>query len=236
VNTYDHIQSRVFANDNDYDAFRGRVVAEYTVERVDKRRNCTIRTTYEVIDIGRPDPVSPVDPDAQMGPESLGTDRDSIRAAMEAVQENKAKRTAELLAQLADAFDRHGPMTAYDVGMRLGVAGARALAVLRAHRDRFEFFGGQSARWGNLGQTYTPTQMRRVSPTMRALRDALEQHGPQTARELSERVKISSQSSIIHVLVAQDDWFFMTGMRPANGKMPATRIWGLIGIHDQEDK
>lgn len=69
MNIYNHIQSKVFANDPDYDALHGRLVAEYTVERVDRRRNCTIRTTYEVIDIGRPDRVRPVDPDAQMGSE-----------------------------------------------------------------------------------------------------------------------------------------------------------------------
>ena len=87
MNIYNHIQSKVFANDPDYDALHGRLVAQYTVERVDRRRNCTIRTTYEVIDIGRPDRVRPVDPDAQMGSERLSYDDTQT-------VENRARRRA----------------------------------------------------------------------------------------------------------------------------------------------
>lgn len=160
MNTYDHIQSKVYANDPDYDALHGRLVAEYTVERVDRRRNCTIRTTYEVIDIGKPPPVAPVDPDKAMQPETNFRERSAPVAAMAGKQRAKAQRAALLVEKLTAAFVEHGPMCAYDVAVIVGAAGATALKVLRAHREHFEFFGGKAARWGLHGQTITPTPLR----------------------------------------------------------------------------
>lgn len=131
MNTYDHIQSRVYANDPDYDAFRGRLIAEYTVERVDKRRNCTIRTTYEVIDIGRPDPVSPVDPDAQMGPESLGYDRlAAVRAAHARARVVAEERKQRVHDALVAYLQEHGPQP---IKTLLDVTEYQGKTAMRAH-------------------------------------------------------------------------------------------------------
>lgn len=60
-----------YANDPAYDALHGRLVGEYTVKRVDAKRNCTVWTTYEVIDLGRREAIAPCDPDAQLSDELL---------------------------------------------------------------------------------------------------------------------------------------------------------------------
>ena len=103
MNIYNHIHSKVFANDNDYDALHGRVVAEYTVERVDKRRNCTIRTTYEVIDIGRPDRVQPADPDAQMEAERLSYEGERLN------QRKRDERHAIMQMDVTRYLRQYGP-------------------------------------------------------------------------------------------------------------------------------
>lgn len=159
MNTYDHIQSRVYSGDKDYDELTGYVTGHYTTEWID-RGGTRWRTTVEIINLGRPDRVRPVDPDEAMQPDHTFRERFATAAAMAGKQRAKAQRSALLVEKITAAFAEHGPMCAYDVAVIVGVAGATALNVLRAHREQFEFFGGKAARWGLPGQTITPTPLR----------------------------------------------------------------------------
>ncbi|MCC7196416.1 MAG: hypothetical protein IT356_12755 [Gemmatimonadaceae bacterium] len=159
MNTYDHIQSRVFANDPDYDKLTGYVTDQYAREWTDSS-GTRWRKVTTVINLGKADRVRPVDPDEAMQPDHTFRERFAPAAAMAGKQRAKAQRSALLVEKITAAFAEHGPMCAYDVAVIVGVAGATALNVLRAHREQFEFFGGKAARWGLPGQTITPTPLR----------------------------------------------------------------------------
>lgn len=156
MNIYNHIQSKVYANDPDYDAFHGRVVAEYTVERVDRRRNCTIRTTYEVIDIGRPDRVVPVDPDAQMGTERLSV-RDntaSTSKAQEAWRAAARLRDEAMLGEVRSYLQQYGPSHVAAIRNDLGYAQTTLGVFLKRHNGSvFCQVGkvGNAPIWGLVG-------------------------------------------------------------------------------------
>lgn len=46
----------------EYHKLTGYLVGTFTRQRYDKRRGCTITTTYEVVNLGRPERGTPVDP------------------------------------------------------------------------------------------------------------------------------------------------------------------------------
>jgi len=102
MNIYNHIQSRVYSGDNDYDAFRGRVAYQHTVTGI-TLDGWKVRHTVEYIDIGKADRVRPVDPDAQMGAERLSYDGERIN------QRKRDERHAIMQMALVRYLRQYGP-------------------------------------------------------------------------------------------------------------------------------
>lgn len=130
MNTYDHIQSRVYANDPSYDAFTGRVAYQHTVTGI-TLDGWKVRHTVEYIDIGKADPVRPVDPDAQMGPESLGYDRlAAVRAAHARARVVAEERKQRVHDALIAYLQEHGPQP---IKTLLDVTEYQGKTAMRAH-------------------------------------------------------------------------------------------------------
>jgi DNA-binding transcriptional ArsR family regulator len=102
-------------NSTTYDpyAFTGNLVATYTVTREDKRRNCTIRTTIEVIDVGRPDPIPPVDPDAMIDVDESEDD------APKPVAKRRPPRKGGVREHICNHLQQHGAVTARELATEL---------------------------------------------------------------------------------------------------------------------
>lgn len=115
-------RSNAYANDPAYDALTGRVVGEYTVTR--KGQGCTIITTYEVIDIGRADRVTAIDPDAAIADEpwarNMAGNRDSSAARAANRARGEASRAA-LRKLIADYLAAHGPAIPSVIAASIGV-------------------------------------------------------------------------------------------------------------------
>jgi len=231
MNTYDHIQSKAYANDDDYDKLSGYVTGQYTTEWTD-RGGTRWRTTVEIINLGKADRVQPVDPDASLGREHLGYDSAKVAAAMEAMRQQTEARNVILVEKMQQHLAVSGPLSAYALGRAIGVAGARVLRVLRQSQDMFVFFGGIDARWGVAGQTHTTPKQKKITPLMKALRAELLASGPTSAGDLAKALQ-RDQTSVAHSLAVRDDWFVVVRTRPAEGVCPPTRIWGVKGIHDE---
>lgn len=158
-----------FTTDPQYAAFTGRVVHEYTVRREDKRRGCTIFTTYQVIDIGRSDPVIPADPDATIvheGPHAIG------------FRPCKHGDTAELLAKVRELL-RERPLNSTEIAIATGNGRNRIQKLFINQPAGFVVVlrGATGNVWGIEGVAYEPA----YKGSMGAIVDYLCEHGPSTA-------------------------------------------------------
>lgn len=138
MNTLETTAGRAYAGHPDYDVLRGRKVGEFTVERKDKRRNCTIWTTYEVIDLGRSEPVTP-NPDAALVDEQLPGEGNSkaVIAAVEAMRQQKTERDAKMLADIAAHLQASGPDHVKSISEAIERNRGAVLRTLREHKDMF---------------------------------------------------------------------------------------------------
>lgn len=130
MNIYNHIQSKVYANDPDYDKFTGYVTERFAREWTDKG-GTRWRKITTIINLGRPDPVSPVDPEAQMGPESLGYDRlAAVRAAHARARVVAEERKQRVHDALVAYLQEHGPQP---IKTLLDVTEYQGKTAMRAH-------------------------------------------------------------------------------------------------------
>lgn len=102
MNIYNHIQSKVYSGDDDYDKFSGYVTKTYTVEWEDSS-GTRWRKTCQVINLGRPDRVPPADPDALMGAERLSYEGERPN------QRKRDERHAALAMDLTRYLRQYGP-------------------------------------------------------------------------------------------------------------------------------
>lgn len=159
-----------FTNDPQYAAFTGRVVHEYTVRREDKRRGCTIFTTYQVIDIGRSDPVLPADPEATIGyegPQALG------------FRPCKHGNTAELIAEVRELLALR-PLNCTEIAIATGNGRNRIQKLFVNQPDGFVVVlrGINGNVWGLEGVTYREVI---YNGAMGRIVAYLREHGPSTA-------------------------------------------------------
>lgn len=214
---------------SDY-ALTGRVTYQHSVIGM-TLDGYKVKHTVQYIDIGKPAPITPIDPDAQMQPERFPVA--GMAMALEGLQNAKVERFHALRDDVAACLREHGPASSVTITERLGNgAKERVLDVLRRNPQTFVFHGGQFAIWGLVGVPYTPPKPRkRLSATMLAARAALETYGPQSAAELAQRIGVG-QTSVIKSIMARPEWFVVVEKRAASGSTPVTRVWGLVGRHD----
>lgn len=222
------IHGSAFTRDVDYSAFRGRLVGQYTVERHDERRNCTIRTTYEVIDIGRADPLPPADPDAQLGIEPWEADSEPFVTAVRGKKDALAERDGLLMASVKAHLADYGESSVRIIAENVGASSNAVTNHLRKHTGVYVYLGGPRGLWGLVGVEYG------LSPSLPqyvyVFRAALQKHGPMTVAELCRVTGIMRGSATVGMARFTD--IFVKVGHATRGRMMAA-IWGLVGVHDQ---
>lgn len=229
MSIYETTHGNAYANDPDYDRLSGRVTyhAEITGITLDGWK---VKHTVAYIDLGRCADVVPVDPDRQLADEYLPefVHRPGHAAALMTIRENKAQRRRELIQAIIACLREYGPASANTLTDRLGNgAYARVLDALRTNPQTFVLLGGKFTVWGLPGQTYTPQSVRLGSKLRDAIHAALVEHGPQTARELCQRLN-ADQTSVSKSLLRFGETFAVVEVRPGMGIVPPTRVWGLV--------
>lgn len=220
------IHGNAYANDPQYDRMTGRVTHRHEIVGM-TLDGWKVRHIVEVIDLGKPAPVDAADPDAQLADEFCADFSPHVANGLAAIRENKAERQRHLRAEIVATLRENGPASANAITERLGNgAYARVLDTLRRNPQAFVLLGGQFKVWGLPGQTYTPQVVKLGSKLRTALLESLGVHGPQTARELWQRLG-GDQTSISKCLLRNVDDFCVVEMRPAMGTVPPTRVWGL---------
>lgn len=236
MNIYNHIQSKVYANDPDYDKLSGYVTRQYQVEWTDTN-GTRWRKTCTTINLGKADPVSPVDPDAQMGAESLNYDRSaSLDAAYEQVRILTEQRKQRAHIALVAHLQAHGPQT---IEALLGLTEWEIVATLRNYMRSqpavFVRLYKSPAVWGLVGQTYTPA-LKDLKPPKGAwiIRDVLVERGPMTQREIQAATGLSR--SFVQACVAE--WpvlFCVVGRKRVPGATMPSVVVGVKGIHEPKE-
>lgn len=223
----ERLTGTAYAGDKDYDAFYGRLVGEYTVKHVDKSRNCTVWTTFEVIDLGRADRPVVADADAQLAPETLDYDLHITAAAAAGIKRAKAEREAALLPAIEACLQEHGPLSTKQLRKKLGgIWPSRLIDLMRKHPDKFKYLPAPRV-WALDGQEYVaPKRVARPTKLALAIRAALETHGPQTASEIAARLG-KGQTTVTNSIAARPECFRVVEIRAGKGHVPATRVWGL---------
>jgi hypothetical protein len=207
----------------EYDLLRGRVIGEYTIERRDRRRNCTIWTTYEVIDLGRAEDVAPVDYDAQLADEFLYDD-ESHKAYYQSIVLNREQRHEAAKERIVTYLQEHGPVPLEDL---CEVGGWKKRPSVKEHLVRYPeiylCFWENPQVWGLHGQTYDPQGKAR--PVVMKMHDAIIEHGPMTAQEIAD----VTGSSIGRVtgLLREGAPFVKVGERDSRLRGVVSVVWGL---------
>ena len=216
----------------EYDNMSGYLERRYSVEWEDAQGTLW-RKTCTVINLGRPDRGTPVNPDEAMETDDgLFRDEHSQMAdAWKARREQKIANDAILVERLRAAYAKHGPMTSSRIAGKVHLKQARVAELLRSRPDLFQFFGGFDRAWGLLDQEYTPVAKKKVTQLMLDIRGLLLERGPMTSPAIAD-VLGKYPTSVHNSLKNHGDWFVGVGTQPIQGNRPATRIWGLAGVHD----
>lgn len=219
----------------EYDNCTGYLVGTYTRTYHDRRRGCTVKVEFEVINLGRPDRGIPVDPDVLLEDEPWELDAGLAKAAEAVRVASQARRDAadeKITAHLTEHGPSHLsellPLTEWD-----GVWVLRRH--LQAHPEMYQSFGFRTGMWGLVGQEWTAAPRPQPKITQRAeiIRSYLLKAGPAPAAQIA-RVIGRDAKQVNNCLVQFTQLFCVVRMRPAQGQTPATRIWGLVGVHDGE--
>lgn len=219
----------IYANDPDYDAYHGRVVGEYTVKRTDRRRNCTIWTTYEVIDVGRGMEVEPADADSMIDEleawreaDELNRDETGITSAERvalAQQAIAAYLLTHPLTKLVDLVEPSGMSRDWVRKHLLSLQGDR---YVRVRHGNIDF-------WGLVDIDY---DLDAVLPDyVQKARAAIRQYGPLPMATLCDTAGIS-KGGLTGRIAKMNDIFCKAGYRQ-EGRFKVA-LWGLVGVHDQQ--
>lgn len=225
MSIYEQAFGNAYAGDPEFDNLSGYCTAEYSYTWYDAVRNAYIRTTRTHINLGRADPGTPADPDANMQREYFDYDNPNRGNAVRAVRRDAADRFLALRAQIQASLTEDGPASAARLADRLGGGiQIRVLDCLRRCPEFFVYRGGQFKIWSLVGQEYTKPKVKKTTSCMIGIRDTLAEHGPQTVYELMAYVNVH-RSTIHNTLLNNPQWFCVVGKRAAQGGM--TRVWDL---------
>lgn len=212
MSVFESITGNPYTIDPDFAVMRGRVVGKQTVEHVDHRRNVTIRTTRTLIDIGRPDPIEPADPDrtiAHEGPQALG------------FKPVKRTRTSDLLERVYEVLAER-TFNSTQLATATGESTARIRGLIRNHPEGFEVVarGLYGNVYGLPGHSYAEPV---YHGSMRAIVDYLREHGPSTAPAICAALGIV-YSTFTNARNANPGVVRVVGVTEARS---SAQIWGL---------
>lgn len=213
----------------EYDNLSGYVDRTYTTTWHDKDGNLW-RKTCTVINLGRPDRGTPVDPDAQLDTEPWNDTADRLVVATAGKKDALAEREALLLVRVQAHLRKYGASTAKDLAVSVGIGQPQVANHLRKYTDKYMLLEGSLYLWGLVGVDYG------VNPALPQyvvmFRATLLEHGPLTVADLC-RLSGVQKGSATTGMARYTNIFAKVGYK-TNGRM-LTTIWGLVeGIHNEE--
>lgn len=222
--TIERTTGHAYAADKDYDALRGRVVAKRVTKLGITQDGYVIGRVTRLIDIGRGDPVAPCDPDATIADE--GTDEDGNprrRMGMQAKTESALAQVRELL--------QDKPLNTRELATALGMTMSRVKALLLNHPEDFVILG--KVREGHIyalkGHEYTSRVLLKSMPRMA---EYVRRHGPSSFSEMSRALGMTYKT--LHESIdANPGVMALVGRKHISRGM--VDLWGLVGIHDQQE-
>lgn len=234
MNTLERTTGNAFANDPAYDSLTGYVTHCTDIVGI-TRDGWKVRHVVTVINLGRPDRVMPVDPDAQMQPEQLDYEfaNDGLKAMYEEKKSRMAERDAQAMAALVDYLKEHGPQR-YDT--LLALTEWDHFTSLRRHLNRYPDvyvkLNVDPVIWGLPGQK-VGLEVKAQSDATK-VRNALEKHGPMTARQVGAWTGMAVDH-VAHVLRRNEDKLFVRLHEvQMAGTGPKPVAWGVRGVHDSQ--
>lgn len=208
---------RVYANDADFDAFRGRLVHQREIIGMTDD-GWKIRHCIQVIDFGKP-PRQVVDPDALL---ELEPGVEETRPAT-----RRQRKTEQLLARIYDLLADKA-MNARELAHATEQTVDRVNGVLRDLPAEVVVL--RRGTWGNVyglaGKDYTTPPL---SPLMQRIVDHLRTHGPTATPDLCAALD-ALKASVQQTLVAYPDVVRQVGKRRnagRNGGRPAA-VWDVV--------
>jgi hypothetical protein len=214
----------------EFDNLTGYLVDTYTVEWMDSSGN-RWRKRCEVVNLGRPDRGIPVDPDEAMTPEEFEVAANA-RAAQETLRAEKVARDAALLVQVEKCYREHGALSANQCAEYLKVGKERVLITLRGNPQMFRQLGWKKQEWGLVGVEYGAKKIVPHKNVMAAHKYLLE-NGPATAHDVAYYLGRRGRTDSFNASFKRyPDLFCVVDMVPAQGHSMATRIWGVVGVHE----
>lgn len=216
----------------EYDAMTGYVTGEYVSEWTG-RDGTLWRTLTTVINLGRPDRGQVADPDhidrpAQL-PASGGLRPD---AAIAATKRAGLAREQAACLRIEGLLRERGPMNVSALSNALGIWRGLMRKALRANPDKFVPVGAKKEKWGLVGVTYPDAPKRDTSMAL-AMRAYLLACGPSTRVQIQAALGVSD-SSVYLTIKGHPHYFCIVGATPVENNIASSRIYGLVGIHDQE--
>jgi len=219
--------SKPYANDRDYDAFRGRVVAKYVTKLGITDDGYVIGRVTRVIDIGRADPIVPCDPELAIADEEPWEEAQPV---VPAKPFKPQARTAKLLAAIFEQLQER-PLSTRELADTNGVSLNQIALLIQRYKDSFEQLASspKGAIYGIKGHRYE----RIYTKSMPRILDYLRVHGPSTAKAICEGLGITQQTlnnadNDNAGVLAIVDYVEKKGI----GKK--SLIYGIAGIHDTQ--
>lgn len=225
----------------EYDSLTGYVTKTYTMEWEDTSGN-RWRKTCTVINLGRPDRGTPVDPDALMVEESMPVERMASAVAQQkiaaAIAAQREERHAKARKLLGAYMIEHGPSRLPDLLPAVREIGWTNLFSLREHINMFPetylLYWGNPQMWGLHGQEFTSPKPHRHQ-AVEKLQQALLTHGPMLAGELHKAARVGVARRFLDTLLKKNEGtiFVKVGRKRVPGSKEGA-VWGLVGVHDRE--
>jgi predicted transcriptional regulator len=229
-----HAGGSVYSN-SEFDLFTGRLVTEYTVTKP-LRNGGLLCKHVQVIDVGRSDPVTPVDPDGNLHRERLPAHiiRSSTQEMINATNASHDKARIERHAQLVAIIQEQGPVTLIKAGQLLNCQ-AKTIQDTIAVLDGIVVIGRTypGGIWLGFEGQAPPDIQRPRAPSVQRVYDCIHEHGPLSISDIAKRTGLD-YGTVKTAFMRHRDMFCKL-LRPRRDKFhPTFLAYGIVGIHDQE--
>lgn len=152
--TLEKTTGNAYTKDDEYAAFSGRVVQTFHTTYYDPKEGVWIKRTVEYIDVGRAEPVTPVDTDNAMTPDPWPQETNNSEAARVANLRRKKAREDEMQANVIAYLRRYGPSHCHAISRDLELPYSTTNEHMRRFAERtYKKVGrvGIAVIWGLVG-------------------------------------------------------------------------------------
>lgn len=210
----------------EFDNLTGYEVGVYASQWTDKDGTVYLRTTT-IVNLGKPDRGAVLDPDRLLERERLSEGYEWLEVSRNACTNKRLEREQEVAKRIEAYLQEHEPASPRTLWRALGWGETIIRRVLVSNPDKFVQVS--HGVYGRVGHKHE----KKITPAGESVIAYLTEHGPSSVREIADALSI--QTNTFHWLNKMYPGLFHTvRIRPAHGISKPTRIWGVVGVHEQE--